>query len=483
MTDVQQFPFALEPDSVDQWLVTTSLADTIVSASEYHKIIKNLNKAPIDSILRYQIIRKITPSTEKLTKELQQIILEKSSPYDEKTLKLKRLCRHLMKELISAYSSIAKQKDISREILQDIALQTLELIGQHLLLSARMSERPSNSIWKISSQLYQLAQKPLFDSAIADAAKRNILFYLCNPYQLTLSDIDNLYSAISKHAQLIHLQETSPETTSQCYFVWEYANNLAPNIAQQNKNYVSAVFLNPDRLVNLFQSGNFTTQFTAFQQIILQLTGYQKTIHSDIPSEPVICSLYFGFDQIEKALQQNLRKNKLHQLGHDYHVSNTLMDAKLEPLAHEQPFINSGKSDIWQQNLNNRQDKNTVKIQKTLFDNFIIAVSQPQNYCCENIIIIDNRNNQPQLGIIRRILYIHQSNTLRLLIEKIPGNILFSKLDGSIQAILIQDANQLILSAKGNHTDSMLSFESKQVILQKLIEVTDFFIRYQVRIH
>ncbi len=485
MTDVQQFPFALELDSVDQWLTTTSLADTIVSASEFHKIIKDLNRASIDSNSLYQIILKITPSIEKLTNELLQIILEKTSPCDEKTLKLKRLSRHLMKELISAYSSIARQKDIPRETLQDIAHQALELIGQHLLVSAKMGEKPSNSIWKISSQLYQIGHKQEFDSAIANAVKRNIVFYLCNPYQLTLPDIDGIYSAISKHSQLIGMQETHPETINQCYFVWEYANNLAPNIAQQNKTYISAIFLNPDQLVNLFQSGNYEKHFTAFKKIILKLTGYQKTIHSDIPSEPIIRSLYFGFDQIEKTLQQNLRKTKLHKLGQKYNVSNTLMDAKLEPLAHEQTFNNSGKNNIWQQNLNKRQEKNTVKIQKTLFDNFIIAVSHPQDYCCENIIIIDNEDNQPQLGIIRRILYIHQSNTLRMLIEIIPGNIIFSKLDGLIQAIFIQDSNQLMLSTKtnGNFTESAMRFDNRQVALEKLVEVTDFFMRYQVRIH
>ncbi len=484
MIDVQQFPFALEPDSVDQWLATTSLADTIVSASEFHKIIKNLNHAQIDSNLCYQIIQKITPPTEKLTHELQQIILEKPSPFDEKTLKLKRLCRHLMKELIAVYFSIAKQKDISNTIQQNIAHQAIELIGQHLLVSAKMSERPWNGIWKISSQLYQIADKPLFDSVIADVIKRNILFYLCNPYQLTLSDIDKLYSALSKHTQLVHLQETHPETTKQCFIAWEYANNQAPNIALQNKTYISTIFLNPEQLVNLFQSGKFTTDFTAVQPIILKLTGYQKTVHSDIPSEPVIRSLSFGFDQIEEALQKNSRINKLQNLGQDsYTTSTTLMDAKLEPLAHEQPFITSSKSVNWQQNLNSQQDQNTVKIQKTLFDNFIIAVSHPQDYCCGNIVIIDNENNQPQLGIIRRILFIQQSNTLRILIEKIPGNILFSKLDESIPAILIQESNQLVLSSTGNHLESTFKIANKQVTLEKLVEVSDFFVRFQVRIH
>jgi len=483
MTDVRQFPFALEPDSVDQWLTTTSLADTIISATEFHKIIKNLNHAKIDSNLLYQIIKKITPATEKITNDLQNNIIEKSSSVDEKTIKLKRLCRHLMKELISTYYLIAKQKNMTSEMREVVTLQALELIGKHLLICAKMNEKPSNSIWKISSQLYQIAHKPLFDSAIVDALKRNILFYLCNPYQLTLSDIGNLYTALSELSQLIHLQETFPETTNQCYFVWEYGNNHAPNIGQQNKTYVSAIFLNPEQLVNLFQSGKFSTDLTAFQQIITKLTGYQKTIHSDIPSEPIIRSLYFGFDQIEKALQQNLRKNKLQNFGQDYYANNTLMDAKLEPLAHEQPFITNNKSDNWQQNATSQQDKNTVKIQKTLFDNFIIAVSHPQDYCCENIIIIDNENNQPQLGIIRRILFIHQSNTLRMLIEKISGKILFSRLDNSIQAILIQESNQLIISTNANLGETTLKFENKQLTIEKLVELSNFFIRFQVRIH
>ncbi len=486
MIDVQQFPFALEPKSVDQWLITTSLTDTIVSASEFHKIIKNLNRAKIDSNLLYQIIQKLTPSTEKLTNDLQQNILENSAPFDEKIVKLKRLSRHLMKELISAYFSIANHKSIHNELRKDIVHQALELIGQHLLLSAKMNERPSSNIWKMSSQLYQIAHTPLFDSAIADAVKRNILFYLCNPYQLITSDIDSLYSEISKNSQLIHLQETYSETTNQCYFVWEYVNNIAPNIAQQNKTYSRAIYLNTEQLANLFQTGKFDTRFEAVQQIILKLTGYQKTIHSDIPSEPVIRSLYFGFDQIEKALQQNLRISKLQNLGHDYLVSNTLMDAKLEPLAHEQPFVINSNSNIWQQNSNSPQKNNTVKIQNTQFANFIVAVSHPQDYSNESIVIIDSEDNQPQLGIIRRILYIPQSNTQRLLIEKVPGNIRFSKLNESTRAILVQDSNhfdELIFPAEAHLAGSTLSFESKQVTFEKLIEMTAFFIRFQVRIH
>ena len=40
MNDSQQFPFALEPEAVDEWLATINLSDTVQLSNELYQIVK-----------------------------------------------------------------------------------------------------------------------------------------------------------------------------------------------------------------------------------------------------------------------------------------------------------------------------------------------------------------------------------------------------------------------------------------------------------
>ena len=212
-------------------------------------------------------------------------------------------------------------------------------------------------------------------------------------------------------------------------------------------------------------------------------------MQSDLPAMPKVCLLFTGLDQVSESLQQQARKNKIREHSNNSEVSNnTLVHAKLEPLDHERTFISSNVAST--RNINEATQKtNTVKILKTQHQGYIIAISQPAKYAIDNLVIVVNDDNRQDLGIIRTVLNITQSNTQRVLIELITGEshcseVLDTKFSG--QAILITKATQpteILLTPKPYITGSNLRIDKSILKLEKLTEVTPNFMRYQVDNH
>jgi hypothetical protein len=346
----------------------------------------------------------------------------------------------------------------------------------------------------MSAQLYQLAkQQDILSSPVKEKArantstinllKRNLLFSICNPYQFNCADVDSLYAFLTTHCHLTDLEEAAPHTTEKFCFVWKYDPSRTPTPALQGKLYHSAVLLKTTKLTRHVQSSKFKPPFAAFNDVQLRLSGYQKVIQSDIPSIPKVCLLFFGFNQVAEALQLQTRKNKILQHTKDFRVSNALKNAKLEPLDHERSFVPLNKNDI--NDNDDTQKINTVKILETQHSGYIIAISQPAKYTIDSLVIVVNEDNSPDIGIIRKILNITQSNTQRVLIELIPGDsycseVLDTKFAG--KAIIMTGAAEsveVLLTPKSYITGSKLQVGKIQLKLEKLTELTPHFMHYQ----
>jgi hypothetical protein len=498
MNDSQQFPFALEANAVDKWLANINLSDPIQLSNELHQIVKNLNHSDINKDLLFEIINKFSPVVASLSNELEQKFFSESHPLDTKTHKLGRLNLHLIRGLATAYHKITTGTSTSKKRLLQCIHSALQLIGQHMLLSTKISEKPANFSWKISAKLYQTAKQeglllsPVTEkiqgsktsTTIVNLLKRNLLFSICNPYPLACPEIDALFSFLAIHCHLTDLKEATPGTEDFC-FVWEYSSATTPSPALQGKTYHSTVILNTTRLINYFKSSQIKPPFTAFGEVQLRLSSYQKIIQSDIPTMPKVCLLFSGFDQISESLQQQARKNKIREQSNITGISNALRHAKLEPLDHERTIISSNNGST-RHIYNATQKTNTVKILQTQDPGYIIIVSQPAKYDIDNLVIVVNDDKDPDLGIIRTVLNITQSNTQRVLIELITGDshcseVLDPKFSGP--AILITKATkpaELILTPKSYNTGSNLHIDNSKLKLEKLTEVTPYFMRYQV---
>ncbi len=499
MNDSPQFPFALELNAVDAWLTTINPSDTIQLSAELHQIVKNLNQASIHTDLLFGIISRLTPITVNLASELEQIFFSEIHPQDAEPHKLGRLGLHLIRELATSYHKIATDKKTSDEQFLLSSHRALHLIGQHMRLSAKISERPSSISWKISAQLYLIANKKGVSTSLANEKiqafnsntsiinllKRNLLFSISNPYRLMATEIDALFPILTEHCQLSDLGETMPEVASNFCFVLEYRSSTTPGPVLQGRHYSSAVFIETTRLIEYFQSSKFEAPFASFEKIRLRLSGYQNIMESDIPSEPKVCLIISGFDQIIPALNEQIRKNKIQQFSNDFSEDDALLHARLEPLKHEPIFMASNKSNF---NQFDAQKNNLTKILKTQHPDYIVAVSPPTNYAIDNLVIILNENNSPELGIIRRVLNIAQSNTMRVLIELIPGiaqctEVIETKFAGP--AIFISQTTkvmEVLLPPNLYVTGSKIHIGENLLMLKKLTEITPFFMRYQVKI-
>jgi hypothetical protein len=498
MNDSLQFPFALELNAIDKWLTTINPSDTIQLSTELHQIVKNLNQASLDTNLLFEIISRLTPIIVNLSSELEQIFFSEIHPLDAEPHKLGRLSLHLIRELVTSYHKIATDKRTSDEQFLLSSHRALHLIGHHMRLSAKISERPSSISWKISAQLYLLANKKGISTSLRDEKiqafnsntsiinllKRNLLFAICNPYRLIATEIDALFPILTDHCQLSDLGETMPEAASNFCFVLEYRSSTAPGPVLQGKHYSSAVFIETTQLMDYFQSSKFEVPFASFENILLRLSGYQNIMESDIPSAPEVGLLVSGFDQIIPSLNEQIRKSNIQQLSNDFSENDALVNARLEPLDIEPIFMASNKSNF---HLFEGQKNNLTKILKTRHPDYIIAVSTPTKYAIDNLVLIINENNSPETGIIRRVLNIAQSNTMRVLIELIPGigqctEIFETKFAGP--AILISQSSQIIevlLPPNSYVTGSKLLIGENLLMLKKLTEITPYFMRYRVK--
>jgi len=500
MNDLQQNSFASEANAIDLWLADYKNHDQIQNSNQLYQILKDLSQAKNENLIIFDQLNKLTPTAIDLVSELEQRLLNEAGFFDAKSRKLQRLGLHIIRELITLYHKTATRGTHDQSIFYASSQKALTLIGQHMLISAKIGERPSNIYWKITAQLYQKAKanevqalpengiesEQQLRSTIESQLKRNILFSICNPYQLSCSELEQLYNFLTENADMAELKEAQPRAIGKLCFVWEYPTASAPTVALPGKTYHPALLINTDRLGSFLQTSKTQLPVRVINAIQQRLSSYQKLIHSDIPSAPNVSRIFLGYEQIAIASQLQLRKNKIFEQGRTHlDSSNALIDAKLEPMAHENLFMNAFISDE-QNSKSTKSQNNTIKLLKTQHLEFIIAVSTPEKQTLDSLVLIIDEKDKPLLGIIRRVLHVVQSNTQRILIELIPGEIDYlekQEKDADYLGLLVLRSGkpaEVLLKPKSYTTGSVIQIKQHKLILEKLTEITPHFMRYQI---
>jgi hypothetical protein len=497
MSTLNDLPFKIDIDNISAWLTGLSQLELTYASNELYKVVKIVNKQAIKSDDFYLIIDLLTPATLQFSQKLELLFIGKSTKHDRKTKKLARLSTNLLRYLALAYARIAQDDHLQHHQLLAIS-RAFEFAGLNMRHNAMLHERQSSALWEKMGTLYQIGfSKNLLDqptdeteealkkhTTITAAIKRNILFAICNPYNFSSIEINQLYSVIEQYCELLELKTLYKINNSRADFYWPYLELSMPLFMQPDEMTQTILHINTSRLINFFQSSKFRVPFAGFKKIIYRLSKYQEIIHSVVASEPIICNLATGFEHAIALLAKPVIPSG--SLGNKYARptidESAFNNFKLEPFAGDKIVPNVEINEIWQ-NSNNSLGPQIVKVQRAI----------PNDFCIVEVTKLVTSINQPAilhirekniLGIIRQIQNPVQlgNNTYQILIEKIVG--VPSCLKSHSESIILITKNdqslEVLLPLNKYTSGTKIKLLEGEIMLEKLLEESKYFMHFTI---
>ncbi len=486
-------PFDLSTDSLDAWLESISSLSPVNAGSQLNKAVNTLRKSGDDGHLLYPLLVKLTPISLHLSNSL--AITAQNNP--GKSSKIAKLSLQLLRNLSLAFHSLIDEEPLEIDPKLQSVYFALQLTGQHLRISNLFHEIPSTTLWNMSGELYvfalenQLLRQAISckivefksQSTIEAVLKRNLLLTILSSHALSDSDNQALYSFCNRYFNDLDYGDQNG------FFSWNYTGSLPGQSAQAISNR-NELMLDTSKLSERVQtkeiSGSFSS--TAYEQILRNLSGYQKLMIDSIPSVPIIFNMLSGLSDISAFLQEREKLIKIHKLSSELKEEKHIYDMSLEPLEHEKNFFNSSVETL---------EKTTspatimmgqpIKCLRTTQENFLIIESRKTDLMTGSLIILINKNNAIIPGIIRQQKAIKETNTARLLIEKFQGQLTaYSSNSDNEKNKPIIVANEssvqpeVFLPPDKYHCGNVLEFNFKTARLLSLTEFSPEFVRFRI---
>ena len=500
----RKLPFELTEDSTTEWLQSLSPQNSVNSANQLNKAIKQLRSINKDDNNLFNILILLTPTALFLNSTIESSLLAESNKKNtEKNLKIEKLCIQLLRNLSLAFCNFADKESLSNEKRNLAAYITLHLISYTQRLCSIYHQYPSTTLWEKTGKLYTQALKRNLlqqeirheikglksHTTIEAILKQNLLFTILASYRYSTREIIELFSISESYANLLNL---STETTTKNIFSWD-PNSVTPpciiNVNRPKKD--SNIEIDTNEFLSFIRSSAFSSSLTneSLTQIINQLSGYTEIINSTIPSSvPIINHLIIGMTDITNFLEKITKLNKIQQLSSEADIVSPKKMA-LEPLEHEKsylrpaPVINA---------LSNRDillaDIKAVKILQPKNKQFIIVETNPIDCAIGDMTLLSDAELKFAPGIIRQIKTTNQSGTTHILIETISGTLsshLITAPKTSNKQVLISyndDSKvELFIAPCKFSNGTQLTLSTKDDFrLKELSDYSPFFMRYSI---
>ena len=316
MKTLEELPFTFNVDDITAWLAKLSQSELTYASNELYKVLKVINKQTVKSDELFLLIDLLTATTLRLSHSLELLFLSIPAESHAKSRKLARLNTNLLRYLALAYVKISEDENADRLLTISIS-RALQIAGLNLRHNAMIHERQSSFLWQKMSDLFQIGfSKNLLDQVtdetidelkkfktINSIIKRNLLFSISNPNNLTTIEINKLFATIEQHSDLLVLKTLYTIDASRADFYWLYLDQTQPQFIQPDAKIKTILHLNTKNLVAFFQSSKFKTPFASFEKVVSRLSNYQDIINSVVISEPIITNLITGFQQSCHTLQ------------------------------------------------------------------------------------------------------------------------------------------------------------------------------------
>lgn len=433
----QKLPFELTEDSTTEWLLSLSQQNSVNSANQLNKAIKQLRLIKNDDENVFNILILLTPTALFLNSTIESSLLaEINKKTTEKPLKIEKLCIQLLRNLSLAFCKFADTALLSYEKQNLATYIALHLIAYTQRLCSIYHHYPSSTLWEKTGELYSFAQQGnIFrqeikhkikglknKSTIETILKQNLLFAIMSPYRYSASEVIKLFLISESYAHLLNLS-TEPPTKN--FFSWNPASDNPPytaDITQPKK--VLSINIDTSEFLSFIQSPTFSSSLRKedLTHIIDQLSGYTEIINSSTPSSvPTINHLIIGITDITNFLEKINKINKIQQLSSEEDIIPS-KKMELEPMEFEKSFLRPTPA---LNPLSYRESLlahiKAVKILQSKNNQYLIAETNPIDCAIGDMTLLSDGELKFTLGIIRQIKTTNESGTIHILIEKIPG--------------------------------------------------------------
>ena len=241
MPSLSTLPFLPTQQSINNWLNSLNQLGCHRASNKLYEVLQALYQQAFTPQISLSLLSELTVPVITYADELEHLRLKQPentvTPLIRKTANLS--CQ-LLRLLSLNYGKVSLAPDLS-EVQQLTAVYTaLHLIGLWQCKLAVLNQCPSKTIWKMTAELYQRAQKyqllnqPVIDvpfiatqqHCIAEVLQRNILFELFDPYHFNRNIIKKLFAFADTHYALLKIDVSA----QQAHFAWTPRQLQAPTL-------------------------------------------------------------------------------------------------------------------------------------------------------------------------------------------------------------------------------------------------------------
>ncbi len=490
MENTSILPFSIDTNAISQWLDSLNLKQPVQTANDLYTVLKTLNKSPAQYQKQLPILLDtLTPITFQLCTDLQPLFCTTDDILDTKKRKIARLSINSLRYLAFLHYQLILETD--NGLLPLYINRCIKICDLCLTQSALIYERPSQEIWKIIGQMYQLASdKALLDllnndatsffntpNTISKSTKAILLFSLCKPYYLNQHEIIRLHTLLDQYSDLLIVNHQYTET---CTHNWNYSRTAPAQIISPSLDTeFSTLYLDNRLLRPILQAENFSA-------IATKLSTHQARIPSLNKERAIRKQIAYGIQAVSELIEQHARTTKINRTSRQ--LLSIADKLELQPFDHEKTPEKVFSEDIWK---NNKISTNTTQIaliKEDLDSDFLLVELNDFLGTAEEIILVFDVEKKPRLGIIRHISQLkNEQKTYQLLVEKISSELKATTMVNQHQAhkaITCSMPNKtsfLLVAPNKYSTASTVEINQQTFTLTRLFESTENFMMYQIQ--
>jgi len=361
-----------------------------------------------------------------------------------------------------------------------------------LTQSTLIYERPSQEIWKIVGQMYQLSSdkallevlnndpSPFFKQkdTISKNIKTILIFNLCKPYYLKQDEISRLHTLLAQQSDQLIIKH---QYTESCTHSWNYSLPMPAKITTSSIDAeFNTLYLDNRSLLSILQVESFSA-------IAAKLTTHKGLIPKLSKEKAVRKQVAYGISEVYELIEQHKRTSKIQ------HTSAQLLSLadklELQPFDYEKKLEKVSSTDIWKKNKALTNTKQFALIKEGLDSEFLLVeLNSFSGVTTEDIIIIDD-DYKLQLGIIRRISQLkNEKQSYQILVEKISSELKTTAIinqNKTQKAITCKTPNNetlLLVMPNKYSTASTIELNQHAFILARFYESTENFMMYQIQV-
>ncbi len=504
MSSMMTLPFVYTNKSISDWLSQFPASEVLLMSNEVFKVLSTLKKhhVKIDPDSLAIAVKRLTPVVLHLSVTLRKAIMKHSQASKVAQLSIRTLYHLAFLHVYLARKVALKSEQVLHV---NFAIQMIGIAFQHCALAY---QRPSVVLWECLAGCYELANNANFlDMAVRHsipecqalptsslALKRALLFWLANPYRLSQQDILTLFDFCTHNCSFVNLIESG--MPSDRVFCWEYRTAIdyqpvyfCPDVLPDH-----CVLFDTYALINFenkqsLKIGAANLVMATFDQYHFLLENTKFTLSSAY----VFVS---RFDCVVDFFVKHVRHRQILTLNtpapEDLTFSNLAMVKEKKQNDYELEKVSS--ADIWsyqQQEVDENEvlklEFGAMKLVQTSLSLYFVAETMAVKLCVGNIFICYDSAFKPAMGITRCVHQGRRGTVKHSVVELCQGQVSLLQqslmsVKTKLSALLLDNRGdkQLFVASAHYELGKALKFDQQEVTLERLIEVTPYFMRYQV---